>query len=178
MHTLPALPGSEWCAPLLLVVLLALRVPRAWPVLAFGAACVWTVLTADVGLAHRMAPAAAGDYEVSGWVDTFPTRAPGQVTLGFTVDAERPRGVPQRLRLTWYDAPADLAGGDAFKLTVRLRSPHGARNPGGFDYEQWLLVNGYGATGYVRAAAALPARTDLAARWVKFRAGNAAAART
>ena len=170
VHSLPTLPGSEWCAPLTLVVLLVLRVPRAWPVLAFAAACVWTVLTADARLAQRMAPAAAGDYELSGWVDTFPTLAPGQATFGFTVDAERPQGVPPRLRLTWYDAPVDLAGGDAFRLTVRLRSPHGARNPGGFDYEQWLLVNGYGATGYVRGAAPLPARTDLAATWLKFRA--------
>jgi competence protein ComEC len=57
---------------------------------------------------------------------------------------------------------------------VRLRSPHGARNPGGFDYEQWLLVNGYGATGYVRGAVPLPARTDLPATWLKFRATLAA----
>ena len=174
MHALPALPGLGWGAPLLLVALLVLRFRWAWPVLAFGAACVWTVLTADARLAQRMAPAAAGDYEVSGWVDTFPTLAPGQATFGFAVDAPRPQGVPPRLRLTWYDAPASLAGGDAFKLNVRVRSPHGARNPGGFDYEQWLLVNGYGATGYVRGAVPLPARSDLAALWLKFRATLAA----
>ena len=173
-HALPALPGAVWCAPLLLIVLLVLRARWAWPVLAFAAACVWTVLTAEARLAQRMAPPAAGDYEVSGSIDTFPTLAPGQATFGFTVDAARPQGVPPRLRLTWYEAPADLAGGAAFKLTVRLRSPHGARNPGGFDYEQWLLMNGYGATGYVRSAAPLPARTDLAATWLKFRSTLAA----
>ncbi len=174
MHALPALPGSEWGATLLLLVVLVLRVRWAWPVLAFAAACVWTVLTADARLAQRMPLAAAGDYELSGWVDTFPTLAPGQATFGFTVDAPRPQGVPSRLRLTWYDAPNELAGGDAFKLSVRLRSPHGARNPGGFDYEQWLLVNSYGATGYVRGAVPLPARTDLPAMWLRFRATLAA----
>jgi len=174
VHALPALPGTAWCVPLLLAGLVAVRVRRAWPVLAFAGACVWTVLTADARLAQRMAPAAAGDYEVSGTIDTFPTLAPGQATFGFTLDEARPMGVPPRVRLTWYDAPADLEGGDAFKLTVRLRSPHGARNPGGFDYEQWLLMNGYGATGYVRGAARLPARTDLAATWLKFRATLAA----
>ena len=174
MHALPVLPGAAWCAPLLLCVLLALRARWAWPAVVFAAACVWTVLTAEARLVQRMAPAAAGDYEVSGSVDTFPTLAPGQATFGFTVDAAPPQGVPPRLRLTWYDAPPDLAGGHAFKLTVRLRSPHGARNPGGFDYEQWLLMNGYGATGYVRAATPLPARMNLTARWLKFRATLAA----
>src|SRR6185312_12262305 len=33
VHALPALPGPLWSAPLALVVLLVLRVPRAWPVL-------------------------------------------------------------------------------------------------------------------------------------------------
>jgi competence protein ComEC len=174
VHALPTLPGSEWGAPLLLVVLLVLRARWAWPLSAFAAACVWTVLTADGRLAQRMAPAAAGDYELSGWVDTFPTLAPGQATFGFTLNAPRPRGVPLRLRLTWYDAPVALAAGDAFKLTVRLRSPHGARNPGGFDYEQWLLMNGYGATGYVRGAVSLPARMELLPKWLKFRATLAA----
>jgi competence protein ComEC len=174
VHSLPALPGPEWGAPLLLAVLLLLRARWAWPLLAFAAACVWTVLAADARLAQRMAPYAAGDYQVSGWVDTFPTLAPGQATFGFTVDAPRPKGVPSRLRLTWYDAPAALAAGSAFKLTVRLRSPHGARNPGGFDYEQWLLVNGYGATGYVRDAAPLPAPRGFEPAWLTFRATLAA----
>jgi competence protein ComEC len=174
VHSLPALPGAEWGAPLLLVVFLVLRARWVWPLLAFAAACVWTVLAADARLAQRMAPAVAGDYEVGGWVDTFPTLAPGQATFGFTVDAPRPHGVPSRLRLTWYDAPAALAAGGAYKLTVRLRSPHGARNPGGFDYEQWLLVNDYGATGYVRAAAPLPVQRGLEPTWLKFRAALAA----
>jgi len=174
VHALPALPGSASGVPLLLIALLALRARWAWPLVAFAAACVWTVLTADARLAQRMAVAAAGDYELSGWVDTFPTLAPGQATFGFTVNAPRPQGVPARLRLTWYDPPVALAAGNAYTLTVRLRSPHGARNPGGFDYEQWLLVNGYGATGYVRGAVPLPAQEGLAPGWLRFRGTLAA----
>jgi competence protein ComEC len=34
---------------------------------------------------------------------------------------------------------------------VRLQRPHGNANPGGFDYEAWLLEQGVRATGYVRA---------------------------
>ncbi len=173
-HQLPALPGARWLVPLLLVCMLVLRARRARPLLWFAGACVWTIATAGTPLAERLAPTAAGDVPVAGWVDTFPTRAPGQATFGFTVPAPRPPGIPPRLRLTWYDAPPTLAAADALRLTVRLRAPHGARNPHGFDYEQWLLTNGYGATGYVRAAApgAMPPR--LAARWLKFRATLAA----
>jgi competence protein ComEC len=55
-------------------------------------------------------------------------------------------------------------------LTARLRPPRGARNPGGFDYEQWLFVNGYGATGYVRTHGERKPGESLAARWLQFRA--------
>ena len=39
---------------------------------------------------------------------------------------------------------------ERWRLTVRLRQPHGNANPHGFDYEAWLLERGIGATGYVR----------------------------
>src|SRR5690606_35853563 len=72
--------------------------------------------------------------------------------------------------LAWYGAPSTLAAGAAFDLTVRLRPPRGTLNPGGFDYERWLLVEGYGATGYVRSGAAAPDRSpSLARAWMRVR---------
>lgn len=53
------------------------------------------------------------------------------------------------IRLSWYDAPtihADMS----LALQVRLRPPHGFANPGGMDFEQWLLQERVHATGYVR----------------------------
>jgi competence protein ComEC len=35
-------------------------------------------------------------------------------------------------------------------MTVRLKAPHGARNPHGFDQELWLWEHGLQAVGYVR----------------------------
>jgi competence protein ComEC len=97
------------------------------------------------------------------------------MTFAFEVDGTRPPGVPRRVRLTWYDAPSGLRPGDALALTARLRPPRGARNPGGFDYEQWLLVNGYGATGYVRAGAVRDSgERSLGSAWLRFRAVLAA----
>lgn len=40
--------------------------------------------------------------------------------------------------------------GERWQMTVRLKQPHGSRNPFGFDYERWLWEQGLGATGYVR----------------------------
>jgi competence protein ComEC len=79
--------------------------------------------------------------------------------------------VPALVRLTWYEPPQPLSAGEPLELGARLRAPHGARNPGGFDYEQWLLVTGHGATGYVRSgtrAADLP--PSPARSWLALRA--------
>src|SRR5450830_1233225 len=40
--------------------------------------------------------------------------------------------------------------GERWKLTVRLKQPHGTLNPHGFDFEMWALEHNIRATGYVR----------------------------
>jgi competence protein ComEC len=40
--------------------------------------------------------------------------------------------------------------GQKWQLHVRLRRPHGFSNPGGFDYEAWLMQQQIRGTGYVR----------------------------
>jgi competence protein ComEC len=59
-------------------------------------------------------------------------------------------GLPSRLQLSWYEAPAEIEAGQVLRLKVRLRQGRGLSNPGGFDYERWLLTRRAGATGYVR----------------------------
>ena len=58
--------------------------------------------------------------------------------------------VPGKLLLSWYAAKA-LHPGQRWQLVVRLRRPRGFVNPGAFDYQSWLLQQGYKATGYVRS---------------------------
>ncbi len=62
-----------------------------------------------------------------------------------------------------------MHAGERWRLTVRLKAPHGARNPHGFDYELWLWEQGVQATGYVRSSARLDALHGpperLAATW-------------
>lgn len=184
VHRLPTLPGPEWIVPAAILSLLALsrRSTRWWVVVA--AAAAWTVCAAERRLDDRLPEALTGrDFAVTGWVDAFPTGPAARRSFSFTVETADHPAVPRRLRLGWYGAPAALAAGEPFALTVRLRAPRGLSNPGGFDYEQWLLVEGYGATGYVRAGERIANAPASVARWwltVRRRAAErlAAAARS
>ncbi|MGI9217487.1 MAG: DNA internalization-related competence protein ComEC/Rec2 [Hydrogenophaga sp.] len=116
-------------------------------------------------------PALQGlDVEVSGQVAELPQRSADGWRFVFEVDQAQRLGqavpLPQRLQLGWYlrgaaaDGPPPRAG-ERWRLTVRLRSPHGASNPHGFDRERWLWENGIGATGYVRNGPRDPAPQRL-----------------
>lgn len=59
--------------------------------------------------------------------------------------------LPEHVRSSWYRSDQSLRGGDCWRLTLSLRTPHGSRNPGGFDYEAWLFRQGIGAMGTVRS---------------------------
>ena len=61
--------------------------------------------------------------------------------------------------------PPALQAGERWQMTLRLKAPHGARNPGGFDYELWLWEQGVQATGYVRAGAKDVAPVRLGTTW-------------
>ena len=171
VQQLPELPGPIWGVPLLLAVLVTLRYDRLRPLLAFAAAAVWTCWCAGERLAERLpADALGSDFVLAGSVGGFPSVTPEQITFPFNVAEPRPRGVPPRVRLTWYGPPATIEPGDALAVTARLRPPRSARNPGGFDYELWLHVNGYGATGYVReGVVGSGQRRGVASAWLEFR---------
>jgi competence protein ComEC len=92
-------------------------------------------------------------------------------------------GVPSRVWLSWdanprddravAAAPAPLAAAQRWRLPVRLRQPHGALNPDGFDAELWLFDQGLRATGTVRGGGELLATgwapIEHARQWVRDR---------
>ena len=61
--------------------------------------------------------------------------------------------------------PMPILPGERWKMSVRLKAPHGNSNPGGFDFELWLWEQGIQASGYVRAGGkdAVPVR--IAQTW-------------
>ena len=61
--------------------------------------------------------------------------------------------------------PSEVAAGERWQMTVRLKAPHGGSNPHGFDYELWLWEQGLHATGYVRAGAKDATPQRLAQTW-------------
>jgi competence protein ComEC len=134
---------------------------------------VTTSWRAEWRLAEQLPAALEGqDLQVVGVVATLPQVTSTGTRFELAVESARqgrtPVLLPQRLALGWYhdaDAGSDaeppwtapVRAGERWRLTVRLRQPHGSLNPHGFDYELWLFERGLRATGYVRDQPANPA---------------------
>lgn len=89
-------------------------------------------------------------------VEQIITRVPGQEFL------VPQAGVPEHIYLsTYYEKllsrhrfdkktkPLALKAGERWRLTLRLKQPHGTANPHGFDFEAWALESNIRAVGYV-----------------------------
>ncbi len=125
---------------------------------------------ASVRLAERLNPALEGaDLVVTGVIAALPRLSPIGTRFVFEVESATRLGarvqVPPRLMLGWYQGydgdqllaapPQPLSAGDRWRLPARLKQPHGAMNPHGFDVELWLFEQGIGANGSVRPGAQL-----------------------
>ena len=151
---------------------LAWRHRHAWPgalTLAMAvAALAFTVTSGRAAwrLADALPPALEGqDLVVTGVISDLPRVSLIGTRFNFEVESAQHLGaavtVPRRLSLGWYRGlddgallagpVADLRAGQRWRLTVRLRQPHGAFNPHGFDLELWLFEQGLRAGGTVRA---------------------------
>ena len=98
----------------------------------------------------------------SATLDGQPVRLPPRIDLGW-YRGMAPRSAPTDLS-DWdlQKQPQTMAPGERWRMTVRIKAPHGSFNFQGFDYELWLWEQGVQATGYVRAGArdAPPQRLD------------------
>ncbi len=97
----------------------------------------------------------------SAQLDGKPVRLPAQIYLGWYSGyylAEGGAATPGLLQRQ----PAAISAGERWQMTVRLKAPHGASNPYGFDYELWLWEQDLQASGYVRAGPRDPAPQRLA----------------
>ncbi|MEO7851621.1 MAG: ComEC/Rec2 family competence protein, partial [Rubrivivax sp.] len=145
-----------------------------------------TGLRAGVRMSQALATNLEGqDLVITGVVTGLPRQMPDGVRFGFEIESATQAGVaiklPERVSLGWYRgwdgdaliaAPFEqLRAGQRWRLPVRLKAPHGLRNPHGFDFELWLFEQNIRATGDVRATDAAPARlleaaaSDPVSRW-------------
>ena len=95
------------------------------------------------------------DIEVVGVVAELPRHYERGLRFNFDVEQTlTPRAsVPEHIYLSTYSdskaKPLALKAGERWRLTLRLKRPHGTANPHGFDFEIWALERNIRATGYV-----------------------------
>jgi competence protein ComEC len=153
---LPELPNPWWSAALPAVLIASVRLPGLRPLIWLGTGFFWTLFWVYL----FFPPAFPEDWETvdlgaEGWVASIPEVLQRGTRFRFQVETLRRGDIllpfAGALRLSWYNGSPALKVGDKWSLTVQLRRPRGLSNPGGFDYERWLLANGFAAQGYVRS---------------------------
>jgi competence protein ComEC len=133
-----------------------LAVPAAALVLASaGLGFAWAAAAAKLALADRLAPEYEGrDVTLTGVVASLPQPFERGVRFELAVEDAVTAGpapvafrAPERVLLAWYNGltPEEfqevlpVRPGERWRLTVRLRLPHGNANPHGFDYEPFPI---------------------------------------
>ncbi len=186
-YGLLCLPGLALCAVLWRGRLLWLRgVGRAlaWSLLGCALGFAGTGLRSVAFEAQSLDPVLEGrDVLVSGVVTDMPQRNEAGLRFTLAVDAAtlegRPVRVPDRMDVGWYGGvyslageqvalqkqPGDVRAGERWRMTLRLKAPHGSRNPHGFDFELWLWERGVQATAYVRAGSTDPEPQRVEQTW-------------
>jgi len=151
---LPSLPALLWpliCAALALAggILLKRSIAVAFAtaaIIGFAYACtVATYVYQD-----RLPITLDGtEVQISGRVSSLPIREARSVRFDLQTLPQRPDGIPDRLRLSWYDTSVTVQPGDCVHAIVKLKRPRGLVNPAGFDFERYAMAARIGATGYV-----------------------------
>ena len=185
MQQQAALPNFGWALllPGFLPILLfppksfSLRVARAvlLAVLASGLGFYHAAWHAQQRLAISLHEEWQGrDIAVIGVVAELPRSHPQGLHFSFDVEEilTPQANVPPHIYLSTYrekaSAPLALHAGERWKLTLRLKQPHGGSNPHGFDFELWALENNVRALGYVHNKGN-NVRIDTQARGLSYR---------
>ena len=153
---------------------------------AFGLALLNTNYQAQQRLAQQLPPAEENKaFKLIVQIDGLARLNPTSRYVTATVVQSHPNGVPERIALIWskgewggpYARPTEvdfpeLIPGQQWAVTAYVKTPHGARNPGGFDYEGYVFAQGIRAIAQVRGTPELLSQTPqrwslglLAQRW-------------
>ncbi len=162
---LPQLPPLSWLCGSLVIVVVPLwwlrRRPWRIPLLALAGAllgAIWGCWSGNVMLSRQLPFALEGQvFKVVGTVVDLPHTEPLKQRFLLAVEHLDPidpaspplPSLPGRVLLNWYGGQS-VVPGERWQWVVKLKRPRGFVNPGGFDYQAWLLRQGVGATGYVR----------------------------
>lgn len=158
----PQLPSLLWLLPLSLSVLISLKYKpiRVFGALSFG--LIWGLLYGWLGLQQKLPENMENvDLLVTGQVIGLPKVNESATSLArqrFDLKVKQlvlpgddnSAAAVKQIRINWYQTRTLVTPGEIWRFKVRLKRPHGLANPGGFDYESWLVRRGINATGYVR----------------------------
>ncbi len=153
------------------------RLPWLWALVA--ALLLWsaTGLRAHHFMAQALDPALESqDIRVTGMVNAMAQPLEQGQRLRLEVESATLNGqqvrLPELIDLGWYHhsytktaAPTLVRPGERWQMTVRLKAPHGSRNPHGFDYELWAWEQGVQAGGEVRTGPKDAPPQRLEATW-------------
>lgn len=128
-----------------------------------AAGFTWAALSAHWRLSDTLPMAWEGkDIQVVGVIATLPQQHAKVIRFKFDVEQilTEEAHIPKHIALSWYaqqqtdtvSSLPNLKAGQRWRLTVRVKQPHGNANPHGFDYEAWALEHNIRATGYVRSS--------------------------
>ena len=145
------------CPFVLLVVFLASN-SNACALFGFLIGILWVSFRADQILSTSLPP----DFEslrvqVMGTVSGYPQGTNGDIKFNYDIESitidQQVYPYSLRVQLRWYQIPPakrlELVPNSFWKLTVKLKRPHGYYNPGGYDYEAFLFQRRIRAKGYV-----------------------------
>lgn len=146
-------------------------------VIALGAAFLLAISNANwqaYELSSQQLPAVEENkaFKLLVQVDSLVRLKPDSRSFRVKVLESTPPHVPSTLSLSWssqewggpyalpkaYDFP-EIKPGQVWQLTAFLKTPHGARNPFGFDYEGYVFAQDIRATGSIRGTPKLISQT-------------------
>ena len=149
------IPDRYWISYLPILLLLAFLNSRYRFQILLIAAYLWACFNIQNALDVRL----AADFDnqilrVEGVIADIPEQRSESIRFLFKPDfiAGYPYPLPDLIRLSWYRSDQKIDAGERWQLQVKLKSPSGYQNPGGFDYERWLFVKRIGASGYVKSS--------------------------
>ncbi len=120
----------------------------------------WALLRIGADVSHSLDPDLENRVvQLTGTVSSLPVIYDDHVQFLFdvkdVVDSHKQHFTsPEVIRLNWYKTRMIPAPGESWILSAKLKRPYSFMNPGGFDYETWMMRQGIKATGYIKESEA------------------------
>ncbi len=151
----PTLPPATYYLLFPPLLLLSYYIPKSRWILPFLLGFCWAMFRLDLALEEYPDAFIGNDVHVFGIVHSLPEVYANVVRFEFKVEKiVAAKGSvfdkSKVIRLSWYKTDRIPTPGEYWRFKVRLKRPYSFMNPGGFDYEGWLLRKQIILVGYIK----------------------------